>query len=59
MYDVHYNYIKEKYKEKAKLLFNDTDAMMYEIETGDFYKDIEPGVSKMFDTYPKEHPSGI
>ena len=61
MYEFHYNYIKPKYGDKAKLLFTDTDSLMYEIETEDFYKDISPDVQTMFDTsnYPKEHPSGI
>ena len=40
MYDFHYKYIKPMYKDKAKLLFTDTDSLMYEIETEDFYKDI-------------------
>ena len=61
MYEFHYTYIEPKYKEKAKLLFTDTDSLMYEIETDDFYKDISPDVRAMFDTsnYPKDHPSGI
>ena len=54
-------YIKPKYKEKAKLLFPDTDSLMYEIEMEDFYKGISPDVRDKFDTsnYPKDHPSGI
>ena len=61
MYDFHYNYIKPKYGNKAKLLFTDTDSLMYEIETEDFYKDISRDVKNRFDTsdYPENHPSGI
>ena len=61
MYDFHYNYIKSKYGDKAKLLFTDTDSLMYEIQTEDFYKDISGDVKDRFDTsdYPENHPSGI
>ena len=61
MYDFHYKYIKPKYEDKAKLLFTDTDNLMYEIETEDFYKDIIRDVKYKFDTskYPKNHISGI
>ena len=61
MYDFHYNYIRPKYGDRAKLLFTDTDSLAYEIETEDFYRDISSDVSAKFDTsnYPKNHPSGI
>ena len=61
MYDFHYNYIKPKYGDKAKLLFTDTNNLAYEIETEDFYKDISGDVINRFDTsdYPDKHPSGI
>ena len=61
MYDFHYNYIKQKYGNKAKLLLTDTDSLMYEIQTEDFYNDISGDVKDRFDTsgYPSDHPSGI
>ena len=61
MYDFHYNYIKQKYGDKAKLLLTDTDSLMYEIQTEDFYKDISGDVKDRFDTsgYPPDHPSDI
>ena len=40
MFDFQYNYIKHKYKHKAELLFTDTDSLMYQIYTDDFYRDI-------------------
>ena len=61
MFNFHYNYIKKKYHNKAELLFTDTDSLMYQIKTDDFYKDINPDVQDKFDTsdYPSNHPSVI
>ena len=39
MYDFHYNYIKKKYGNRAKLLFTDTDSLTYKIEAENVYKD--------------------
>ena len=39
MYDFHYNYIKKKYNNRARLLFTDTDTLTYEMEAEDVYKD--------------------
>ena len=62
MFDFHYNYIQKKYSYKrAKLLFTDTDSLMYEIQTDDFYADISEDIRTKFDTsdYPPDHKSGI
>ena len=39
MYDFHYNYLKKKYKNRARLLFIDKDCLTYEIKAEDIYKD--------------------
>ena len=61
MYDFHYNYIKTKYVDKAKLLFIDNDSLAYEIKTKYFYKDINPDIETRFDNsdYLTNHPSEI
>ena len=48
MYGFHYDYIKNKYNSKSKLLFTDTDSLMYEIKTEDVYEDFNSD-KKMFD----------
>ena len=34
----HYDYIKNKYGNNSKLLFADTDSLMYETKNGDVYE---------------------
>ena len=40
MYDFEYNYIKNKYDDKAELLFTYTDSSVYKIETANVYEDV-------------------
>ena len=40
MYDFHYNYIKRKHGDRAKLLFTHADSLCYAIETDDVYEDL-------------------
>eukprot|EP00732_Lithocolla_globosa_P001283 Lithocolla_globosa_v1_NODE_613_length_3597_cov_230.357506.p1 type:complete len:583 gc:universal NODE_613_length_3597_cov_230.357506:1726-3474(+) len=56
MYDFHYNYMKSKYGEKARLLFTDTDSLCYEVGCDDLYQDIYDN-RLLFDlsNYPKNH----
>ena len=58
MYDFHYNYIKEKYGDRAKLLFTDMDSLTYEIEAEDIYQDFSNEKDKFDNSdYPENSPS--
>ena len=39
MYEFHFDYIKNKYGNNSRLLFTDTDSLMYEIKTEGVYED--------------------
>ena len=39
MLEFHYDYIKNKYGSKSKILFTGNDSLMYEIKTEDVYED--------------------
>ena len=38
MYYLHYDYIKTKYVNNSRLLFTNTDSLMYEVKTEDAYE---------------------
>ena len=48
MYKFHYDFIKNKYDNKSKLLLRDADSLMYEIKTEDVYEDFSSD-KEMFD----------
>ena len=51
MYEFHYDYMVPKYGlEKLKLCYMDTDSLVYDIKTEDFYEDIADNVPAIFDT---------
>ena len=57
MYDFFYNELKKKYGPKCELLYTDTDSLLLEIETEDFYEYMKSN-ENLYDTsdFPKEHP---
>ena len=48
MYEFHYDYIKSKYGNNSRLLFTETDNLMYEIKTKDVDEDFS-SIEEMFD----------
>ena len=47
-YKFHHDYIKNKLSNNSRLLFTDTDSLMYEIKSEDFYEDFSKD-KEMFD----------
>ena len=50
IYEFWYDYVKPKYKDKAKLCYMDTDSFVIHIFTEDFFEDINNDVERWFDT---------
>ena len=50
MYEFWYDYVKPKYKDKAKLCYMDTDSFVIHIFTEDFFEDIANDVERWFNT---------
>ena len=46
MYEFWYDYIKPKYKDKAKLCYTDTDSFVISIFTEDFFEDTNNDVER-------------
>ena len=55
MYDFHYDYVKTKHGNNSKLLFTDSDSLMYKIKTEDVYEDYSSNKEKFdFSNYSTE-----
>ena len=50
MYEFWYDYMKKKYGDMVKLCYMDTDSLIMNIKTKDFYKGIAQVVEERFDT---------
>ena len=55
MYEFHYKYIGTKYDNIPKLLFTDTDSLVYETKTDDVYEDFYENKNLFdFSDYPED-----
>ena len=59
MYDFHYNHMRVKYPRvnQLRLLFTDTDSLVYAVQTEDIYKMATDAANRYdFSEYPLDHP---
>ena len=56
LYEFHYNEMKPNFGEGFKVVYKDTDSLLYRIDTDDFYSDME-SFKHLFDLsdYPQNH----
>jgi hypothetical protein len=58
-YDYHYNTMKKHFGNNLRLMYTDTDSLIYHITTENFYDDLlnKPGLLECMDTFnlPHEH----
>ena len=60
MFDMYYDIVKQKYGDKVRMHYTDTDSMFLSIQTEDLYEDMSKDLefTNYFDlsTYPIDHP---
>ena len=55
LYEFHYDYMKPKYGKNLQLCYMDTDSLVYNIKTDNFYEDITDDVKARFDMSSYSH----
>ena len=60
LYEFHYGFMKDQLKDNCKLLYGDTDSLIYDIKAHDVYEMMKANHDR-FDTsdYPIPNPFGI
>ena len=60
LYEFHHEYMSPLYRDKCRIMYTDTDSLIYHIECEDIYENIKRDIAK-FDTsdYAADNPYGI
>ena len=58
MYQFHYDVMKATFGNRARVLYTDTDSLIYEITSYDVYSELQPYAEEYFDfsNFPSDHP---
>jgi len=60
LYEFHHEYMSPMYRDKCKIMYTDTDSLIYHIECDDVYKNMKRDIAR-FDTsnYPADNVYGM
>ena len=60
LYEFHHEYMSPMYRDKCKIMYTDTDSLIYHIECDDVYKNMKHDIAR-FDTsdYPADNVYGM
>ena len=50
LYEFHYDYMRAKFGDRCKMLYRDTDSLLYQLQCDDAYEEIKSDVKTRFDT---------
>ena len=50
LYEFHYDYMHAKFGDRCKMLYTDTDSLLYQLQCDDAYEEIKSDVRTRFDT---------
>ena len=59
LYEFHHEYMSPMYRDKCKIMYIDTDSLIYHIEGDDVYKNMKRDIARFDSDYPADNVYGM